>query len=557
MIEFGFRNLSVLILSVVVALPVVAEVAPMQKIVYKTVPSKTGKSSQLKLHLFEPAGRDKKHALPAIVFFFGGGWVGGSPRQFYPQCNYLVEREMVAISAEYRTFKSYGTSPFACVEDGKSAVRYIREHAEELGIDPNKIIAGGGSAGGHVAICTAVISGYEAEAESREISSVPNAVVAMNPVVDTTSTGFGYRKFKGRETDVSPCHHITNDLPPTVIFHGTADKTVPIENVQRFTALMQKSGNDCVLHEFEGRGHGFFNPKAFRKNNTDDDFNKTMLLTTAFLAKYGLIDADADKKKEVNMIHLWPGNVPGENASKQPAGSKARGGVTRLSNVLDPLLEVYPAPVTSRNGLGVIVCPGGGYSILAIDKEGYEVAEWLNGQGITAFVLQYRVPKKQKGALQDLQRAMRIVRSRAEEWGIDPEKLGVMGFSAGGSLAARASTLYDRQTYDTIDKSDSLSCKPSFSILIYPAYLDKGPGKTLTPELKVDKNTPPMFLFVAKNDPYANSSRVMTEALKEAGVPVESHTVPKGGHGYGLRPGNPAAETWPPLAEEWLKQFWK
>ncbi len=467
--------LFVAVFVALVVLPVAAEVAPMQKIVYKTVLSKTGKSLQLKLHLFEPVGRDKKHALPAIVFFFGGGWVGGSPRQFYPQCKYLAERGMVAMSAEYRTFKSHGTSPFACVEDGKSAVRYIREHARDLGIDPDKIIAGGGSAGGHLAVCTAVVSGYEAKNESRSISSVPNAVVALNPVLDTTAKGYGYRKFKGRETAVSPCHHVAKELPPMIVFHGTADTVVPIENARRFATLMQKKGNNCELHEFKGRGHGFFNPKAFRKNNTDSDFNQTMLLTTVFLAKHGLIDADIDKKKDINMIHLWPGKVPGENASKQPAGSKTSGGVTRLSNVLDPLLEVYPAPVASRNGLGVIVCPGGGYNILAIDKEGYEVAEWLNGQGITAFVLQYRVPKKQNGALQDLQRALRIVRSRAGEWGLDPEKLGVMGFSAGGSLAARASTLYDRQTYDSSDKSDSLSCKPAFSILIYPAYLDKGP----------------------------------------------------------------------------------
>jgi len=266
--------------------------------------------------------------------------------------------------------------------------------------------------------------------------------------------------------------------------------------------------------------------------------------------------ADTEANK-IKTIHLWPGKVPGETAKKAPAVSKKSGGVTRLSNVLDPVIEVFPAPKDKRNGAGVIICPGGGYRILAIDKEGYEVAEWLNTLGITAFVLQYRVPKKEKGALQDVQRALRIVKQQAKKWDIDSEKLGVMGFSAGGSLSARAATLYNSKSYAAADAADKLSCKPAFAILIYPAYLDRGPGKTITPELKLDSNTPPMFLFVAEDDPYAHSPHVMADALKAAQVPYEFHSVPKGGHGYGLRPGSKAAETWPPLAEKWLNKISK
>jgi acetyl esterase/lipase len=203
---------------------------------------------------------------------------------------------------------------------------------------------------------------------------------------------------------------------------------------------------------------------------------------------------------------------------------------------------------------GIVVCPGGAYNILAIDLEGEEVAQWLCSLGYTAFVLQYRVPKKEAGALQDVQRAIRVVRQQAAQWHLQPERTGVMGFSAGGSLSARVSTLYDQQTYPPVDDADKLSCKPAFAALIYPAYLDKGPDRSLTPELKVIAETPPMFLFATADDTYGNSALVMAGALRDAKVPVELHFYALGGHGYGLRPGNTAAAAWPPLLEKWLKK---
>ncbi|SEW50941.1 alpha/beta hydrolase [Chitinophaga arvensicola] len=254
-------------------------------------------------------------------------------------------------------------------------------------------------------------------------------------------------------------------------------------------------------------------------------------------------------------IHLWPAAVPGETAAKQAAKTTADGSnnVTRLTDVTDPILEVFPAPAGNSNGVGVIICPGGGYSILAINLEGYEVAAWLNKLGYTAFVLQYRVPKKEAGALQDAQRAIRLVRSRAAEWNLQPEKVGIMGFSAGGSLTARAATLYNVNTYTPVDKADSLPARPAFGALIYPAYLDKGENRTLTPELKVNSATPPLFLFATADDPYGNSALVMAGALRDAKVPVELHFYANGGHGYGLRNGNTAGEAWPALMEKWLK----
>ena len=259
------------------------------------------------------------------------------------------------------------------------------------------------------------------------------------------------------------------------------------------------------------------------------------------------------QKKE--MIYLWPEKVPGEMKEKQPPvfAASENDKIIRYSEVTNPAVEVFLPDPAIKNGSAIIVCPGGGYQILAYDLEGTEIAAWLNRLGYTAFVLQYRIPDKKAGALQDVQRAIRIIRNNSKKWDIDAEKIGVMGFSAGGSLSARASTLFNKRTYTPVDKSDSLSCRPSFTMLIYPAYLDQGPNLTLTPELELSKEVPPVFIFQTADDPYGNSALVMAGALRNAKLLVELHLLNTGGHGYGLRPGKIAAETWPILAEKWLK----
>jgi acetyl esterase/lipase len=263
------------------------------------------------------------------------------------------------------------------------------------------------------------------------------------------------------------------------------------------------------------------------------------------------------QKKE--MINLWPGKVPGELKEKQPPviDTSNKDKIVRFDEVTNPTLEVYLPDPRLRNGSSVIVCPGGGYQILAYDLEGTEIAAWLNKLGYTAFVLQYRIPNKREGALQDAQRAIRIVKGNSQKWNITPENIGIMGFSAGGSLSARTSTNFNKKTYVPVDKFDSLSCRPSFTMLIYPAYLDQGPNLTLTPELELSKDVPPIFIFQTADDPYGNSALVMAGALRNAKLPVELHLLSTGGHGYGLRPGKIAAETWPVLAEKWLKSVLK
>lgn len=252
-------------------------------------------------------------------------------------------------------------------------------------------------------------------------------------------------------------------------------------------------------------------------------------------------------------VYLWPNNVPGETEDKQePSQAEGESDVIRLTKVTNPALIVFEPKKNNNLGKGIIVCPGGGYNLLAIDKEGYEVAEWLNTLGYTAFVLQYRVPNREKGALMDLQRAIRVVRDQSETYRIDNNDIGVIGFSAGGSLCARASTSFTDQ-YPKMDYRDSLSGRPDYSMLIYPAYLDQGENKAITPELIISDKTPPFFIFGTSDDVYGNSSLVMTTELRNHKVPVELHLLEKGGHGYGLRSGNSAAETWPTLAEKWLK----
>jgi acetyl esterase/lipase len=258
--------------------------------------------------------------------------------------------------------------------------------------------------------------------------------------------------------------------------------------------------------------------------------------------------------QQKELLHIWPGKVPGEIKEKQkPAVDTTRkDGVLRYSEVTDPGLEIWTADSKSGTGVAVIICPGGGYSRLAYDKEGTEIAVWLNKNGVSAFVLSYRVPNKKSGALMDAQRAIRIVRSNAQKWNINPGRIGIMGFSAGADVSARASILSVLKTYQPVDAADSISCRPDFTLLIYPAYFDQGPNRSLTPDLRISAETPPMFIFQSADDGLANSSLVMAGALRDAKIPVELHLVPKGGHGYGMRPGNPAAETWPALAEKWL-----
>ena len=264
-------------------------------------------------------------------------------------------------------------------------------------------------------------------------------------------------------------------------------------------------------------------------------------------------------------IQLFPKGAPGEQTKliekALPEGGKVGGAsVLRLSGVSDPTITIYPASDEVATGAAMVVCPGGGYEILAYDLEGDEICQWLNEIGVTAVLLKYRVPRrtgleKHTAPLQDVQRAISLVRSKAEELNLDPQRIGVMGFSAGAHLAAMASTSYDKRTYPEVDAADKVSCKPDFCLLVYPAYLD-GPNFTIAPELKITAQTPPTMLVQTEDDKsYINSSLFYYYALKEAGVPATMHLYSKGGHGYGLRDTGNAVNEWPYRAEEWFMEL--
>jgi acetyl esterase/lipase len=266
-------------------------------------------------------------------------------------------------------------------------------------------------------------------------------------------------------------------------------------------------------------------------------------------------------------LDLWPHGAPGASANSAPeidttsAKDNLIAGkpLIRLGNVSTPTLTVY-APKQKNTGASIVVFPGGGYHILAIDLEGTEVCDWLNSAGITCVLVKYRVPDsgpypKSSAALQDAQRALGIVRSRAAEWHIDPKRIGVLGFSAGAHLSAALSTHFEQRLYDPVDDADKVSCRPDFAVIVYPGYLALS-EQNFAPnaEIRVTSQTPPSFIVQAEDDPvHVENSTVYFLALKNAKVPAEMHLYANGGHGFGLRRTELPVTAWPKLVESWLQ----
>ena len=266
-------------------------------------------------------------------------------------------------------------------------------------------------------------------------------------------------------------------------------------------------------------------------------------------------------------LNLWPQGAPGAvtNSAAEVDTTTAKDHliagkpVIRLGNVSTPSLTVY-APKEKNTGAAIVVFPGGGYHILAIDLEGTEVCDWLNSAGITCVLVKYRVPDsgpypKSPAALQDAQRALGIVRSHAAEWHIDPTRIGVLGFSAGAHLSAALSTHFEPRLYDPIDDADKISCRPDFAVIVYPGYLALS-EQNFAPnaEIHVTSQTPPSFIVQAEDDPvHVENSTVYFLALKNAKVPAEMHLYANGGHGYGLRRTELPVTSWPRLVETWLQ----
>ena len=261
---------------------------------------------------------------------------------------------------------------------------------------------------------------------------------------------------------------------------------------------------------------------------------------------------------------LWAGGqIPGESTSSLPPESvelKGEHQIEILSNVTIPTLTWYPAPAEGNSGATVVVCPGGGYNILAYSHEGKEVCQWLNRIGVNAALLKYRVPRRKElekhhAPLQDVHRAIGMIRFRKEEWGIDPQRVGILGFSAGGHLSAMALTSDGERTYPADPKWDSENCVPNFGILVYPAYLqsESDPDR-LSPEVTVHQNTPPVFLVVAHGDrKWVEGSALFYLAMRRQDRPCELHIYAKGRHGFGLKNTEEKIGGWSTLAGDWMR----
>ncbi len=257
--------------------------------VYKTVGD-----TQLKMYIFEPSRGGAPERKPAIVFFFGGGWRNGSPQQFEHQCRYLASRGIVAITADYRVESRHSATVDQCISDARSAIRWVRQHAEQLGVDPNRIAAGGGSAGGHLAAAAALISEFDDPQDDGTVSAVPNALVLFNPAVALApfagSPAFSpeqqqqlAQRIGVEPTRVSPVHHVRKGAPPSIIFFGTDDRLLAVP--QYMQQQMQAVGSRCELKTWEGLPHGFFNWQRFANR----PFRETLLATDAFLVSLGYL----------------------------------------------------------------------------------------------------------------------------------------------------------------------------------------------------------------------------------------------------------------------------
>ncbi len=265
------------------------------------------------------------------------------------------------------------------------------------------------------------------------------------------------------------------------------------------------------------------------------------------------------------VINLWPDGLPKGARPLEPErveALKAKQTSERITYVEEPSLTLHRAPAEKANGCAVVICPGGGYNILAWEKEGTEIAEWFNSLGVTAVVLKYRVPRRDpktphREPLQDAQRAIRMVRKNAVQWGVDAQRVGILGFSAGGHLTVMAGTHWNERTYDKVDDADDLSCRPDFMCPIYAAYLGreyKDNIAELGPLVLITAETPRTFMAVTQDDKMRGAqSALLFVELKKAGVPAEIHVYTRGGHGYGIRPSEYPASTWHHRLAQWMR----
>jgi acetyl esterase/lipase len=250
-----------------------------KQVIYKQIDT-----TKLYMEIYYPEAISTEKKYPAIVFYFGGGWNSGSIKQFEPHARYFSGREMISILVDYRVKNKHQTTPIESLKDAKSAIRYLREHADIFHIDTSRIVAAGGSAGGHLAAATALTDGYNEETDNLSVSCIPNALILFNPVIDNGPGGYGYDRIGDAYKSFSPLHNIKDGAPPTIIFLGTNDNLIPVETAQYYQKVMEKVNSRCELHLYDGQSHGFFNYKNF------EYYKKTVSAADEFLQSLGYLN---------------------------------------------------------------------------------------------------------------------------------------------------------------------------------------------------------------------------------------------------------------------------
>jgi acetyl esterase/lipase len=552
-----------------------------------------GPDREEKLDMYRPVTDDPNERFPAIVMIHGGGFVGGDKgksREINIGTN-LAKAGYVCISVNYRLGdNSWPTN----IKDCKTAVQFLRRYADDYQIDADHIGAIGGSAGGHLASMLGVVgpdvglepdgpyAGFSSRVQAAaDLYGISNLLTRQEPDDDgnptgTLKDGAAERVLgAGRDEDpdlwkfASPVNHVTKDDPPFLIMHGKADTTVDYLQSIEFAEVLEKTGVEHTLHLLEGVGHTF-DLQTWRNKPMEIDLRP---IVVGFL--------DNHLKHDPNIVTLWPNGTPGApaNPARETIVNRSETTLDRgVENVHKPAFTAHLPGESKNTGTAVIICPGGGYGKQAYDKEGHDVARWLNSFGVAAFVLKYRLPRPEghvygyKAPLADVQRAVRIVRNRAKEWNVDPGRVGVMGFSAGGHLASSAGTHFDPGIRDDVDDLRHISCRPDFLVLGYPVIsmdeaiyhggstrnlLGDAPDpkllKLFSNELQVTEKTPPTFLVSTSDDRVnAENSMRFYLALKRAGVPAEMHIYEKGGHGYGIRKTDINVSNWPERCRQWM-----
>jgi acetyl esterase/lipase len=532
--------------------------------------------------------KKEKNTGAAMVMAPGGGYVLLDVDIVMEAARWWNDRGVAVAVLKYRVPSKREDDPVhpAPLQDAQRAISLLRAKASEWDIDPKKIGVAGFSAGGHLAANAANHGNdraYEPVDEADKASCRPDFSVLLYP---------GYLTASRESHELNP--HLRMDklspstTPPTFLAINGDDRLTP--GVVAYSIALMDAKVPSEMHIYASGGHGgavekypfgqwanecyrFLGDHKFLPpiERRPADTYRAGTLPEAKIPE-GMTEGDWHLRqilgKDWPILSVWPGGTgPDETRAETPESvtQRSRGG--RAINIRDvnrPSLTVITPDEGKGNGRCVIVCPGGGYGGLAAEHEGTKICEWLTSQGFVTVLLKYRVPRrggefeKHHHALQDVQRSMRIVRSNAEKWGVDTNQIGVLGFSAGGHLCTTLATNYETPSYEAIDEIDQVSAKPNFAVLVYPAYLTKTQTSDEVESLVSDvspENTPPMFLTVARDDPYGRGMMNYLYVLQAAGVPFEAHMYDRGGHGGGIDSASYPSSEWSKACERWLKDI--